>query len=1664
MSNSGKEEEICSLCRNPLHNVGYELITTVCKHTFHLECLKTSVEASNQQCPLCRGKMTLLVSLFGKETAVSSKQTAQVDVTKQLPEQNTLVADVATNYPSNEWECGKCTLINLPYDVICAACETSRLAPMSGGKQQMPDTNSYTAASKDLFHSQANSSSPAIPPTRSVIISSQCYPPLPSNPHATSQQLSKQAQYEQYQELDGWECLNCTHINRNNNTDCEMCHRHRPLNKHRSVITAPTVQPSTNLAASKFESTPYLPSIREASNTPIGFQNIENTRLKPQKSTPGFEQEAVVYIPDLPTDVADGKLAETIRTRLYISHHIDVTKVKCHSNVGVGIVYLSNVNQKYELLRNVQTTTIDVQSKRITISFLEKLELVSYLVFDQAKEVTRNTEDIARRWAELSQSKQRPTCELISPLFPNIFKIASTSLDELHTIQKLDVYIFDDKPIQVYIRADCHFFEGIPYDTSTDQIITAIRERMGGQYSAEIFCVHHNKAASCAVVLVKSPAYNWANLNEISLNGHICKKQTQLDFRIVVHPMSPSIPIDRIILHQQFRNSVSRYEQKGDKLIIKLYNKSVYDECLRIKGLRVNEHQMVIKPYDVTASDPVNSEINVENWYGAKMLDFKPDIMQFVTKPEHEIFQYKWNPQIWLEQFQSVDKRQDSESDKKRRLLRVTTMLNTIGVVRKKSYLYGTRDNEREVKLDTKRIQTIVYNHRSKLTHKHETSSVIVPQFPSTTVEVLNIDCFIKYANLASAGYRPVLLNMANAEMPGGGYRQGAGAQEETLFRRSDYYLSLDAELDTMKQAERYRCTANCEQKPLNAHEKLYPMEEFGAIYTSGITVFRDTEDKGYAYLEQPVCNVCAIALAAYKQPDLKRDDNTLLTNKNAVGTRKKIENLFAIAHKHGHDCLILSALGCGAFKNPPLHVAAIFKSVIEQYAGYFKTICFAIIDDHNTGNRLNQDGNYKPFKHVFDGPPVQPFIHKLDVNMCSGPFRIIDKTQYKVIIDEVCIFGLPPCQYGAECRDLDDAQHGKSYSHPPLCPQYGSCNKMLNDEVHKNSFIHCSQCHHGGKCKQTGDEKHLRQYGHPGFCSQAGDCKDMSEGHLIKYRHLPLCKDGPIKCLWFRKDDRNHCSSYRHCMLDCSFGGNCVNFHNEEHIKCQSHPFKQPCPMTPFACQYYVEFLQSKTSSAGKAKREVEEHCVDFSHVCPFGRQCVDTGDQHARTSIHIARKMCPDSNHCSKITNEEHLDSFSHPKILDIRYLCKYRGFECRDRSNIEHIKRYRHTGNYNYFGVARYFGLNQDVNFVRNHYHMVKALRDYVNLENWRKSNISIPQEIIEWIRALQPIHRCSKIIFESIIVHGNVMSREHMGFLNQPKFVASAVEQHNEVRRIFDQHNKKPLQKYGRDFIQALVDIEFNKAYKGTSMHKSSHDQCADMIKMKEIQLQGFLKQEEIDKMREHAIEIAQASLRLHANPMGIGFAPDNTLGTNKHVFSTLGPNLGVYYGDIFIIFKRELMRHPDANFSIQAATTFGQSCNAYKWRPWLKDPGSPKARIQQFHYSKLHCSVPGYDETAALELMALTGLVNKTMDVDVNDIQRQWTSVDSHEVFEAHLPQLIPLDYIDHVYMPKNVFESFTPTIKTAVKNIFRHDRLTITPHIVDPNCEKQLDSTRIPYQ
>ena len=60
-----------------------------------------------------------------------------------------------------------------------------------------------------------------------------------------------------------------------------------------------------------------------------------------------------------------------------------------------------------------------------------------------------------------------------------------------------------------------------------------------------------------------------------------------------------------------------------------------------------------------------------------------------------------------------------------------------------------------------------------------------------TTVEVVDADCLLEGIRLLDEGYRPAVLNMANRRTPGGGVLNGAAAQEETIFRRTNIFRSL---------------------------------------------------------------------------------------------------------------------------------------------------------------------------------------------------------------------------------------------------------------------------------------------------------------------------------------------------------------------------------------------------------------------------------------------------------------------------------------------------------------------------------------------------------------------------------------------------------------------------------------------------------------------------------------------------------------------------------------------------------------------------------------------------------------------------------------------------------------------------------------------------------
>lgn len=79
---------------------------------------------------------------------------------------------------------------------------------------------------------------------------------------------------------------------------------------------------------------------------------------------------------------------------------------------------------------------------------------------------------------------------------------------------------------------------------------------------------------------------------------------------------------------------------------------------------------------------------------------------------------------------------------------------------------------------------------------------------------------------------------------------------------------------------------------------------------------------------------------------------------------KNKIRTIFRIAYENNQKALVVGALGCGAFRNPPKHTAELFREVMAEpeFSGAFKHICFAIKEDHN----FRGAGNYAPFAEVF--------------------------------------------------------------------------------------------------------------------------------------------------------------------------------------------------------------------------------------------------------------------------------------------------------------------------------------------------------------------------------------------------------------------------------------------------------------------------------------------------------------------------------------------------------------------------------------------------------------------------------------------------------------------------------------------------------------------------
>jgi len=201
--------------------------------------------------------------------------------------------------------------------------------------------------------------------------------------------------------------------------------------------------------------------------------------------------------------------------------------------------------------------------------------------------------------------------------------------------------------------------------------------------------------------------------------------------------------------------------------------------------------------------------------------------------------------------------------------------------------------------------------------------------YDETDIEIENIDTVSAAIIEVNAGNKVLVLNMANAYKPGGGFLSGATAQEEDLFRCTNLSKALTTDL--------------------------YPMRCTDVIYSPKIHILRDSL---YKDLDQDqVKEIGVFSIAATQDPYI----NTygMLSNYVYNTTKCKIHLMFQLALMQKYDCLVLSALGCGAFNNPPYEIAKIFCKVCSMYAQKFKRIVFAIKSGPD-------NDNCDIFQHVF--------------------------------------------------------------------------------------------------------------------------------------------------------------------------------------------------------------------------------------------------------------------------------------------------------------------------------------------------------------------------------------------------------------------------------------------------------------------------------------------------------------------------------------------------------------------------------------------------------------------------------------------------------------------------------------------------------------------------
>lgn len=202
-------------------------------------------------------------------------------------------------------------------------------------------------------------------------------------------------------------------------------------------------------------------------------------------------------------------------------------------------------------------------------------------------------------------------------------------------------------------------------------------------------------------------------------------------------------------------------------------------------------------------------------------------------------------------------------------------------------------------------------------------------------ISVVGLDIASAIAENGNSG-KLCVLNFASFKNPGGGYINGAMAQEEALCGVSTLYPVLSAFEDKF-----YKFNRKNMNNGMYLNRALYSKDIF---FTSKVTA--------------DVLTCAAPNLSSA----LRYNNKEVLDGNNKV-VKSRIRFVIDIALDNNVDTIILGAFGCGVFKQDAKEVAKAFQSVLVKDGKMlsFKKVIFAI----PTFNAMSTS-NYNDFVSVF--------------------------------------------------------------------------------------------------------------------------------------------------------------------------------------------------------------------------------------------------------------------------------------------------------------------------------------------------------------------------------------------------------------------------------------------------------------------------------------------------------------------------------------------------------------------------------------------------------------------------------------------------------------------------------------------------------------------------